>query len=409
MKAKGTELIAWGTMGLFFAVGTAFALLSSPGAPPARRILVPVRVFDGKQFIGGLNLADFELLENGVPQTIQALYEVRKDRIEWTEPATVEPLDVHRKFFLILQLSEYEPKVRKAIDHLLTTEIRTGDSLEIQTPVRNYKLAPQAIVAKPREALAKELNEIITRDIAQGAMGYNSVLRELKRIVRSIAGSDRGSLGDTEGDSAMGSLGIESQLAQYKANMAKMEDLRNIDESKLLGFAQSLKAWPGQKLVFFVYQREFRPEIAGNILDQLMLANQDKPNVQGDLQEVFAFYHREFVLNEIRICQAFADSAANFNFLFMNKQPERISGVTMREQSEDVFKVFSQIAAATGGVVDASDNPEAAVREALAVADASYILAYTSSSPAAKGAFNALAVRIKNRNLKVIARAGFIQ
>ena len=96
----------------------------------------------------------------------------------------------------------------------------------------------------------------------------------------------------------MGSLGLESQLAQYKANLAKMEDLRNIDEAKLVGFAQSLKSWPGQKLVFFVYQREFRPEIAGNILDQLMLANQDKPNVQGDLQEVFAFYHREFALNE---------------------------------------------------------------------------------------------------------------
>ena len=72
----------------------------------------------------------------------------------------------------------------------------------------------------------------------------------------------------------------------------------------------------------------------------------------------------------------------------MNKQPERISGVTMREQSEDVFKIFSQIAAATGGVVDASDNPEAAVRDALAVADASYLLSYRSSSSAAKGAFN---------------------
>lgn len=404
---KKTILVS--TLSALFAAGAALAVFAATGPAPAQRIVVPVRVFDGKQFVSGLNLTDFELLENGLPQAIGSMYEIRKNRIEWAERGETAPPDVHRKFFLILQLSEYNPKVRKAVEYLFSSELLPGDSLEIQTPVRNYNLTPQALVSKPREVLAQELNDIITRDIAQGAMGYNSVLRELKRIVRSIAGSDRGSIGDTEGDAAMGSLGLESQLAQYKANMAKMEDLRNIDESKLIGFAQSIKSWPGQKLVFFVYQREYRPEIEGNIMDQLMLANQDKPNVQGDLQDVFSFYHRTLTLNDERIRRAFADSAANFNFLFMNKQPERISGVTMREQSEDVFKTFTQIAAATGGVVDSSENPEAAIRDALAVAEASYLLVYRSSSAAEKGAFNTITVRIKNRNLKVVCRGGFYQ
>jgi VWFA-related protein len=392
-----------------------FAAAAVPPFPTTRsqaagpRVVVPVRVFDGKQFVPGLNLADFELLENGLPQTIEALYEIRRDRIEWTEPSTVAPVDVHRKFFLILQLGEYDPKLQRAVEHLLTEEIRPGDALEIQTPVRNYAMTPQALVSRPRDVLAKELKDIITRDIAQGTMGYNSVMRELKRIVRSIAGSDRGSLGDTEGDDAMSSLGMESQLAQYKANLAKMEDLRAIDETKLLGFARSLKSWPGQKIVIFVYQREYRPEINGNILDRLMLENQDRPNIQADLQEVFAFYRRELVLNETRIRQAFADSAANFNFLFMDKTPERISGVTMREQSEDVFKMFSQIAAATGGVIDASGNPEAAVRDALAAADAFYLLAYTPTSAASPGSFKTIAVRVKNRSLRVVARGGYFR
>jgi len=397
------------TFTALFAAGAALAALAGSGPAPGQRIIVPVRVFEGKQFVSGLNLAAFELLENGAPQAIESMYEIRKNRIEWSERAPGTPPDVRRKFFLILQLSEYNPKVQKAVDYLFNTELLAGDSLEIQTPVRNYNLTPQALVSKPREVLAQELNDIITRDIAQGAMGYNSVLRELKRIVRSIAGSDRGSLGDTEGDAAMSSLGLESQLAQYKANLAKMEDLRNIDEAKLIGFAQSLKGWPGQKLVFFVYQREYRPELEGNIMDQLMLANQDKPNVQGDLQDVFSFYHRTLTLSDQRIRQAFADSAASFNFLFMSKQPERISGVTMREQSEDVFKIFSQIAAATGGIVDASENPETAVRDALTNAEASYILVYRSSSAAEKGAFNTITVRVKNRSLKIFNRAGFFQ
>ncbi len=376
---------------------------------PTARTIVPVRVFDGKQFVSGLNLADFELLENGAPQAIDSLYEIRKNHIEWSEHAPGTPPDVRRKFFLILQLSEYNPKVQKAIEYLFTTELLPGDSLEIQTPVRNYELSPQALLSKPREALAAEVKNIVTRDIAQGAMGYNSVLRELKRIVWSISGTGRGGLTDTEGDLAMTSMGLESQLAQYKANLVKMEDLRNIDESKLLGFAQTLKKWPGQKLVFFVYQREDRPEIDGNVMDQLMLANQDKPNVQGDLQEVFAFYHRPLVLNEEKIREAFADSAANFNFLFMSKQPERISGVNMREQSEDVFRAFSQIAASTGGIVDSSENPESAVKNALEIAGASYLLTYRSSSSAAKGTFNTISVKVKNRDLKVVSRGGFYQ
>lgn len=42
---------------------------------------VAVRVFDGGQFIDGLALKDFELLENGVPQRIDALFKVDKNAV----------------------------------------------------------------------------------------------------------------------------------------------------------------------------------------------------------------------------------------------------------------------------------------------------------------------------------------
>jgi hypothetical protein len=379
-----------------------------PASGPGR-VSVLVRVFDGKQFVSGLGIKDFEVLQNDFSCSVDAVHEVRKNSVVRSDGDPTGTPVVARKFFLIFQLTEYHPKLQKAMDLLFRDELEPGDAMDIQTPVRNYALTPQALQAKPREVLAKELSDIVNRDVSQGAMAYNSVLRDLKRIVRSIAGSDRGSLGDTEGDDAMSTLGLESQLEQYKTGLAKMEDLRNIDEAKLIRFAGSIKAWPGQKHIFYVYQREFRPEINANTLDQLMLANQDRPNVQADLQDVFAFYHRTLTLNDERIKRAFADSGASFHLLFTNKRPERIAGATMREQSEDVFKIFSQVAAATGGIVDTSEEPDAAMKSALRAAESVYQVVFTPSATGPQGMFNTLAVRVKGREYKVIHPIGYYQ
>jgi len=61
---------------------------------------------------------------------------------------------VGRRFTLLFQLFEYHPKIADAVRALFTEELRPGDSLEIQTPVRNYKLSDQAFAAKPPKVLA---------------------------------------------------------------------------------------------------------------------------------------------------------------------------------------------------------------------------------------------------------------
>ena len=109
-----------------------------PGPAPAA-IPVAVRVFDGKQLVTGLALKDFEILEDGIPRPVEALYFVDKNAIERREAGPDSQPDVNRKFYLLFQLFEYHPKLAEAIKYLFDKEIVAGDSLEIQTPMKKLQ------------------------------------------------------------------------------------------------------------------------------------------------------------------------------------------------------------------------------------------------------------------------------
>ena len=48
-------------------------------------IEVPVRVFRGDSFVQDLSIDDFEVLENGIPQKIEAVYLINKRNVERSE------------------------------------------------------------------------------------------------------------------------------------------------------------------------------------------------------------------------------------------------------------------------------------------------------------------------------------
>jgi len=366
-----------------------------------------VRVFDGGRFVSDLTLKDFEVLEGGMTVSPEALYLVRKDRIERQEGGAEAPPDVSRTILLLFQLQEYHSKIPEALDFLFREELVPGDTLEIQTPMRNYRLTSEALATRPRAELAKELTEIVKKDIIRGGMAYNSVLRHLRRFVLQIGGVGQTGLGDTEGEFDDG-LSLEHLLTQYAENLEKMEALRAVDGQKLIGFARTMKAAPGRTSVFYVYQREFRPEINSQKLDFLVIENQDRPDIQASVQSLFQMYHRAIYLDPRKIREAFADSGMSFHFLFMNRSPERISGIVMREQSEDIFKALTSAAEATGGDSNTSQNPAASLKSTMKAAEAYYLLTYSPATAAAPGTFIDLAVKVKGRDVKVLHRSGYL-
>ena len=368
---------------------------------------VIVRVFKGNAFVSDLKLEDFVLLESGYEAKPQALFLVRKNAVERQEGVLGFRPDFARRISLIFQVSDYNEKISEALQDFFAHGLVPGDTLEIQTPMGNYGLSPERLAAKPRAVLAHELADIVRKDIIRGNMGYNSLLRDLRRIIRQISGAGRTGLSDTEGEIDDGTS-LEQLFMTYAENLQQIEKLRILNEPSLLRFGAGLKDRPGLKSVYYFYQREFRPEIDSKTTNALLLSNQDRPDILATVQSLFGLYNREITIDHERLRRVFADAGATFNFLFMNKAPERIAGVNMREQSEDIFKALTAISQATGGITDSSQNPAASMKFALAATEACYILYFTPSVAAPPGTFLDIDVKVRDRDFRVVCRAGYL-
>jgi hypothetical protein len=383
------------------------APLRSQTEAPAS-VTIPVRVYSGGEFVADLGLQDFVLLENGVPQKVDALYLVDKAAVVRKEGAGDFVPDTSRKFYMLFQLFEYNPKLSEAIHILFNDGLLPGDTLYIQTPMRNYTLSSISFNQKPRDVLAKEMDGIVRRDITQGGLLYKSQVRELKRFVQSIAGTNPMAGGNEDSGESASLFGLEYLLGQYRDSLAKMESLRNIDENKIIDFARALKQQPGQKFIYYIYQREFRPEISPTIVTEIISENQENQNVLSDVQELFQFYRRNVSLDPAKIINAFTEASVDFNFLFMGKTPESVPGIVMREQSEDIFKLYSRVAQATGGIIDNSQNPASAVKDTLKMREKCYLLVFTPSPGPKDGTFKPITVQVKDKDYKVVSRQGYV-
>ncbi|GAF71422.1 unnamed protein product, partial [marine sediment metagenome] len=142
-------------------------------------------------------------------------------------------------------------------------------------------------------------------------------------------------------------------------------------------------------------------------LNRMMSIYQDDPNIMGGLQDLFQAYHRDIEFETDKIKEAFADSSILFNFIFMNKTPEIVSGIHMREQSEDVFSALSEAAKATGGVIDNSQNPAVGFKNALDTSQYYYILYYSPKDYTRDGKFKHITVKVKNKDYRIRHRVGY--
>jgi len=394
----------------FLAALLAFVLssaLSQEKAPAP--VTVAARVFDGGQFVDGLALRDFELLENGVPQRIDALFKVDRNAVTRQEGEGPALPVTARRFFLLFQMYEYNPKVSEALRYFFNNALLPGDTMEIQTSMRNYMLTPAAFAKTPKDVLAKEMDNIIKKDITQTNSIYKTVIKELRRMAGSIEGLSPVAGGDEESDVSDSVMGLEQLLIQYRESLSKLEGLRMLDQNKIIGFAQALKKQDGRKFVFFFYQQEFRPTISHAMISALIDNNQDSQHILDAVHDLFQTPHQDFSLDQQKIVQAYCDSSADLNFLFMTRTPERLGGITMRDLSQDVFKIFAQAATATGGIAESTQDPTAAIQDALKASETYYLLSYTPASAAKDGEFRTISVKVKDKDYKVFNRRGYIK
>ncbi len=371
-------------------------------------IEVPVRVFDGDRFVSDLTIQDFELFEDGRPQKIDAVYLIKKAIIQRKEELKPFTPRTERHFYLFFEITEYNAKLEEAVHYFMHRVFEPEDNLTIVTPRKTYRMKSEALRMVPRQEVVRQLKNKIREDAWMGNSEYRTAMQDLVSLVRSLAGSGRGGLEvEDTGGIDFEEMQLEEKIQFLGPLLDKLDDLRQVEQDKLLDFAAMLKEQPGQKTVFLFYQREFLPKIEPKTLQTLVSMNQAAPQIQMTLASYMDLYRRDLTFNVDSVKQAYADSSIGIHFLYFTHPAENIPGLAMEEHSEDIYSAFKEMAAATGGLATSSANPEFLFQKAADAAENYYLLYYTPQSYNADGKFRNIRVRIKGSNYRVTHRAGY--
>jgi hypothetical protein len=389
---------------------------------------VPVRVFDGKAFVGSLAMDDFEVYEDGVAQKVEAVYLINKKDIERQEERKKFTLQTTRNFFLFFEMNTYIPRINEAIDYFIDNVLLPQDVLYVITPKKSYKMKERIFEIKTKEDIREEFKKLIRKEVSSGGSEYNSIIRDIEGPARALAAlADPKAMGrtgkpDTTGRTEnlqsaeneepdrvqdMQRAQIEELCMTYANCIGRLENLRNVDQLQLMDFAKFLKNKEGQKYVFLFYQREFIPRLDPNILSQVLSKYPDDFSLQYTLASAQKSFAREIAFDVDLVKKAYADASVSIHFLFISKPAEQTFGIRMEEGSDDIYGAFKEMAKATGGLVDSSANPLFLFRQAVEASETYYLLYYSPKDYKVDGRFRNIQVKVKNRDYRVIHRAGY--
>ncbi len=350
----------------------------------AINIEVPVRVFKGKTFIDNLTIDDFEIFEEGVLQTVEAVYFIRKTEIIRKEikreeiPGKEEKQteftpDPSRTFVLMFEIIEYLPKIGDVLDYFFESVIRPGDSLIIATPTKTYNLNSLALERVSGEEIANELKGKIRADAIRSRSEYRRLLLHIRDIQDHAMVNKREMLMDA---------------------LRLLKDLTYFDVKKAEAFAEFIKVNDGQKQVFFFFQERLMP-MAG-------IGFSDKVELLYDVS-----------LDSEKLRHAFSDSSITCNFLYI-KQVTVESDLKQRRKSSMVessmqsFRGLWELADVTGGLKDTSANAAAAFERAVDYSESYYLLYYSPKDYKADGKFKKIKVKVKGQRYRITHRSGYV-
>jgi hypothetical protein len=274
-----------------------------------------------------------------------------------------------------------------------------------------------ALEIKPKPEIVDELVGLIREDIGKGNQEYRESMRRLSAVSQKLAvelgASTSSSTSASNVRPPMGrdvldpTLDLEMLFLEYSDILAKLENLRRVDQIKLLDFADYLRNKTGQKYVYMFYQQEFIPQIDSRILNQFSSLFEDNPAMLQRMSSLFDFFTREKAFDVDKVKMAYSDSSTSIHFLFLTEREVAEQGVQLVERSEDIFSAFREMAMSTGGLVVTSRNPASAFKQALDASENYYLLYYRPKNYVVDGKFKEIKVRVKNKKYKVMHRAGY--
>jgi VWFA-related protein len=362
----------------------------------AVNIEVPVRVFEGGQFVTGLTPADFEVLENGVVQDVLACYSIEAGKKEnstrpvLNSPGVPDPV-LARTFILIFELNSFRKGPRDALDYVIGHGLRENDTLFVATPIRTYRIGPESPSRREPAALTKALQNRLSDDIQKAS----SELRFLMSDYLSVAQKE-----DLEI-----AVGRQDTL---KDLLSRIRQCKTVDESRLTGIAKAFSTIPGQKHVLLFLEKE------DALMKRVRTSGLDQSEVELFKMEMM----RDVQFNIDRLSRVFSQNQLDFNFIFITSDEALQTSLEVHPSSwgdyekiditGEFFSVFRKIAQMTGGLTISSQNPLASTKKAVEVADRFYLLYYQPKNATMDGTFREIKVRVKDRNYTIFHRQGYL-
>jgi len=371
-------------------------------------IEVPVRVYDGEQFINDLTISDFEVFENGIPQKVEAVYLIKRDRIERKEEKREFDPEMSRCFYLFLEVSEYRQKLQKAIRHFIYDVFLSNDDLIAITPGKSYRLTDESKKNKSRDEIFEELNGIIRSGALAGSTEFRHTTADLEQLSREMNSYVQMSLGLQEGGEGIREEEMQVKLVEYIGLMSRLQTFRQADEMRLLDLARYLQTQSGQNFVFYFYEKKMIPQIEPRLLEQFLELTERDPYVVQSINSSLEYNKYETFIDVDKITQAFADSSTPIHFLHISEPALRVPGVHFEEYSQETFNVLFEVSKATGGYSGSSSNAEFLFQKALDASENYYLLYYSPKDYMPDDKFRHISVKVKGKNYRVLHRAGYL-
>ena len=258
---------------------------------------------------------------------------------------------VPKNYVLFFEVLNYTRELGDAVTFFFEQVLEPADQLIIYTPARVYSFS-KSTLSKPKRELSEAMKEKLRGDTAACSSNYKIIFNEMKNQAGAIEG------GQTT--STDGLIGIKNSLSMYRQDMENLQTLRKVNEPLLMKIIDMFKNQPGENHMVMIFEAEFRPIPNKDTLSRLRAI----PEIAFIVAELFASDDKKSPIDAPKFIDLLREAKISLHFLYI-KPKDKSSVQDFKEHSVDMYDVFSQIAKATGGIVETTANPQAALKSLI--------------------------------------------
>ncbi len=374
----------------------AFSSGSSPASAQAQErpqeevtvtaVEVPVRVLLKGEAVKDLTKGDFEVYENGVKQEI-AQFEVISRKI--AAPALPTPpvpgqksRPQKRLFLLIFNIFDYDDSVGEAVDYFFRDIFQPGDQIVVLTEGRILDIQRGKRVEDLIAAVKDSLRKFKAISTAATIKNFRDISYEADKLLALLRGL-RGNLESKAPTMIRFFENYQRIWGDYRRQFLEVD----VDFYQRL--VKRLKTIEGDKWAIGFQQREMFPKIkSASRLDNEIrgwVDSQVEPQQQVDARMVQARQmelQRSFDfaggINDAALSDLFLGADFTFHLILMKSTRTVFSqDLELTEVGQDYEELLTRISRSTGGYSAFSNQPAAALQQAVELEDFHYLLVYS--------------------------------